>query len=99
MSLSFPRVILAASATGALAWVAAYPLDTIKSRAQATAPGMMPLTLRAAMAEAVTHGGLYRGCEGSTLRAVLVTGSRLGAYEAALAAWGPAGAGPRRASA
>lgn len=87
-------VALTAAGTGALAWVGAYPFDTLKSRAQALGPGRRPLTIRDALAQAEARGGLkglYRGCGGSTIRAVLVTGSRLWAYEAGRAAWSQTG--------
>ena len=109
---------LASATTGALAWIAAYPFDSIKSVQQAQPPvaaaaaaaaaaagtggdggkatkaagkagGEHPprATMRGAFQFLLRSGGvnaLYRGCGASTGRAVLVTASRLVAYEAIL---------------
>ena len=73
-----------AATTGALAWVANYPFDTVKS-VQQSAPPSAP---RAGLARAVRTlwrrggvGAFYAGLAPSTARAVLVTTSRLVAYE------------------
>ena len=79
------RVVAAVAATtGALAWVANYPFDTVKS-VQQSAPPSAP---RAGLARAVRTlwrrggaGAFYAGLAPSTARAVLVTTSRLVAYE------------------
>ena len=77
-----------AATTGALAWVASYPFDVIKSLQQAQPPGT-PAAARQSLAGAVRklhalggYAAFYRGVSASTARAVLVTASRLFTYEA-----------------
>jgi solute carrier family 25 carnitine/acylcarnitine transporter 20/29 len=70
-------VALTSSMTGALAWVASYPCDTVKTMIQS--------------GKTFQHVGkswnsegwkwFYRGCLASTSRAILVTSSRMVAYE------------------
>lgn len=85
-------VAAASASTGAIAWVASYPFDVIKSVQQAQpahAPGRRS-TIRGAAESIWRSGGLrafYRGVSASTLRAILVASSRLVAYEQ-VKAWG-----------
>ena len=84
----------ASATTGALAWVAAYPFDSVKSVQQAqpalTASTVKPASLqRHSVAGAARSlwqqggiGAFYRGLSASTARAMLVTTSRLFTYEA-----------------
>jgi len=81
------HVMAASSTTGALAWCACYPFDTVKS-VQQSQPASGKHTLLRSIFGAGRHiwsrGGLsafYRGVFASTSRAVLVTCSRLVAYE------------------
>jgi len=84
-------VALTSATTGALAWIAAYPFDTVKSVQQGVPPGA-PAAKHSAVHMArrllAEHGigAFYRGIGSSTLRAVLVTCTRLVAYEQAKAA-------------
>ena len=84
-------VALTSATTGALAWVASFPFDSIKSVQQAS-PAFAPskrASIRGAVAALWQQGGLrafYRGLSASTARAVLVTCSRLFTYEA-VKAW------------
>ena len=81
------HLVAAASATtGALAWVASFPFDSIKSFQQAQ-PARVSSS-RASIGGAVSalwrQGGVlafYRGLSASTARAILVTCSRLLTYE------------------
>jgi solute carrier family 25 carnitine/acylcarnitine transporter 20/29 len=69
------------SFTGGLAWVASYPLDTIKSILQASTNR---ITIREAFHQIWSTGGykaFYRGCGASTGRAMLVTSIRMISYE------------------
>ena len=85
-------VAAASASTGAIAWVASYPFDVIKSVQQAQpahAPGRRS-TIRGAAESIWRSGGFrafYRGVSASTLRAILVASSRLVAYEQ-VKAWG-----------
>ena len=86
-------VALASASTGALAWVASYPFDVVKSVQQAKPMGKdggsAGTTIMAAFREVYRRGGLgslYRGVSASTFRAMLVTCSRLVAYEFTLQA-------------
>uniref|UniRef100_A0A7S0ISV8 Mitochondrial carrier protein n=1 Tax=Calcidiscus leptoporus TaxID=127549 RepID=A0A7S0ISV8_9EUKA len=79
-------VVAAASAsTGALAWIASYPFDAVKSVQQGKPVGKLATTtIASAFHEIHQRGGwgsFYRGVTASTCRAVLVTCSRLVAYE------------------
>jgi solute carrier family 25 carnitine/acylcarnitine transporter 20/29 len=79
------EVALTSSLTGALAWVASYPADTIKTICQAQG-----ISFQEAAKQVWSRGGnggyssianFYRGCGTSTGRAILVTSSRMIAYE------------------
>ena len=80
-------VALASATTGALAWAAAYPFDSIKSVQQAQ-PAHKPSERASPLGAARSlwaQGGIesfYRGLYASTFRAILVTCSRLFTYEA-----------------
>lgn len=85
-----PLMLVAATSaiTGALAWVVSYPFDVIKSMQQSQ-PLNTPASARHSMASAVRalyrFGGcaaFFRGVSASTVRAVLVSCSRLVTYEA-----------------
>eukprot|EP00566_Odontella_aurita_P025848 CAMPEP_0113551450 /NCGR_PEP_ID=MMETSP0015_2-20120614/14532_1 /TAXON_ID=2838 /ORGANISM="Odontella" /LENGTH=115 /DNA_ID=CAMNT_0000452345 /DNA_START=82 /DNA_END=429 /DNA_ORIENTATION=- /assembly_acc=CAM_ASM_000160 len=80
---SFWRIAAASSLTGALAWVASYPFDTVKSVVQGSDRRMSSIE---AAAQIRREGGgwraFYRGCGTSTWRAMLVTSSRMVVYEA-----------------
>ena len=84
-----PIVAAVSATTGALAWLVCYPFDVVKSVQQSQAPGKHgPLnSISGAAAHVWRHGGgwrgFYRGAAASTVRAVLVTCSRLVAYEQA----------------
>lgn len=79
------HLVAAASATtGALAWVSAYPFDSVKSMQQAQYAGGR-LSPADAASRLWARGGplaFYRGVSASTTRAMLVTSSRLFTYEA-----------------
>ena len=88
-------VAAASASTGALAWLACYPFDVVKSVQQAQPLGKStPLSsIGGAARDVWARGGVrgfYRGATASTFRAVLVTCSRLVAYEQAKAALGGA---------
>jgi solute carrier family 25 carnitine/acylcarnitine transporter 20/29 len=73
-------IAAASSCTGALAWIASYPFDAVKTVMQSKGKH----TLRSAVSILFQRGGVasfYVGCGSSTLRAVLVTSSRLVVYE------------------
>ena len=74
------QIILASSSTGAVAWVASYPFDVIKTLQQSEG-----ITITSAFNRVYSqHGtwrGFFRGCGVGTFRAILVTGSRLAVYE------------------
>ena len=87
-----PLVALTSACTGALAWIACYPFDTVKSLQQGAPPtGPAAKRTAGACARALhANGGLrafYRGAGSSTFRAMLVTCSRLVAYEAVAQRW------------
>ena len=85
-----PLVAAASATTGALAWVAAFPFDTVKSIQQAQLPGRRGLPIGGAIELLWRRGGamaFYRGVSASTARAVLVTGARLFTYEAVRSWW------------
>ena len=79
-------VALTSASTGALAWLSCYPFDTVKSLQQGLPPNTPAAKRSIGSAVATLHakGGIaafYRGAGSSTLRAVMVTCSRLVAYE------------------
>lgn len=81
----FVQVAATSSITGALAWIASYPFDTVKSILQ----GSLQVQHRVSVADTVLtlfrSGGVsafYRGCLSSTGRAMLVTSLRMITYEA-----------------
>jgi len=80
----FVQICLAGSATGALAWVASFPADTIKSVIQRTAVRER-LSIRQAARLIYQRqnslAGFYRGCGPSTVRAAMVTSLRMVTYE------------------
>eukprot|EP00908_Phaeocystis_cordata_P022503 Transcript_4917.p2 GENE.Transcript_4917~~Transcript_4917.p2 ORF type:complete len:285 (-),score=94.02 Transcript_4917:281-1093(-) len=83
-------VAAVSATTGALAWLVCYPFDVVKSVQQAQPPAKPgPLSSIGGAARHVwAQGGwrgFYRGAAASTARAVLVTCSRLVAYEQAKA--------------
>ncbi len=84
-STSLSLVALTSASTGALAWFACYPFDTVKSLQQGQPPTASPAkrSVGAAFAALQVQGlsAFYRGATSSTLRAMLVTCSRLVAYE------------------
>lgn len=80
--LSMGTVILVSSFTGACAWICNYPFDTIKTVMQAQLHGRV--TFGCAMRTLYKSGGwkaFWRGAPQSTFRAMLVTSSRMLAYE------------------
>ena len=88
------HLVAAASATtGAIAWVASYPFDCVKSVQQAQPAGSAGAkgNIEGAARAVWRSGGwsaFYRGVGPSTLRAILVASSRLVAYEHVKAANG-----------
>ena len=85
-------VAAASASTGAIAWVASYPFDVVKSVQQAQpAHAAARRSSISGAAESIWRAGgwraFYRGVSASTLRAVLVASSRLVAYEQ-VKAWG-----------
>ena len=77
------EVLVVSSMTGALAWVASYPFDTVKTIVQAD---RTVSTAEAASRLYRLSGvkGFFRGAGASTFRAMLVTSSRMVAYEMTL---------------
>lgn len=73
-------VAVTSSLTGALAWIASYPLDTVKTLIQSGRSTNEVVSLLK------NHGlsHFYKGCGASTGRAMLVTSSRMIAYESIL---------------
>ena len=81
----FREVAVTSSATGALAWIASYPFDTVKSVIQGGKHNI--ISILDALKSIHERGGLasfYRGCLPSTGRAMLVTSLRMITYEAVL---------------
>jgi len=79
--LGMGTVVLISSCTGALAWICNYPFDTVKTVMQA---GSKPISLRHAIQSIYSSGGwrgFLRGAGPSTVRAMIVTSSRMLAYE------------------
>lgn len=83
--LGMGTVILISSFTGACAWLCNYPFDTVKTVMQAGKSTQNEIiTLRCAIQTIYNSGGwkaFWRGAGSSTLRAMLVTSSRMLAYE------------------
>jgi solute carrier family 25 carnitine/acylcarnitine transporter 20/29 len=84
----FGEVALTSSMTGALAWVASYPADTIKTMCQAQGISFQEATKqiwsRGNNNGSGSRGSIanfYKGCGTSTGRAILVTTSRMIVYE------------------
>jgi len=80
-------VALISSFTGACAWICNYPFDTIKSVQQARSSGDKKITMTSATQSIYKSGGIrafFRGVGPSTLRAMMVTSSRMLAYEKTL---------------
>jgi hypothetical protein len=88
----FGGVALTSSLTGALAWVASYPADTIKTICQAQNVSFQEATKQVWLSRGRGGNGggrgsggsianFYRGCATSTGRAILVTTSRMIVYE------------------
>ena len=88
--LKMYQVILISSFTGACAWICNYPFDTVKSVMQGQpALAKSKMTLGAAIRFIYTSSGgglkgFYYGAGPSTFRAILVTSSRMVAYEKTL---------------
>ena len=89
--LPIQDVIMISSFTGACAWMCNYPFDTIKSVMQSSklksTGSHSTSTIGAAVRSIYNSGGVtafFRGAGPSTLRAVLVTSSRMLAYEKTL---------------
>jgi hypothetical protein len=86
LSLDTPTVVLISSLTGGCAWLCNYPFDTIKTIIQSKA-GKERITTSFAIRSLYELGGLkafFRGAGSSTVRAMLVTSSRMLAYEKTL---------------
>lgn len=84
-SQSLLRIALTSSLTGALAWIISYPFDTIKTIIQSGKGnnlGGMPTY--ASVLKGRTLKEYFKGCGTSTGRAMLVTSSRMIAYEMVL---------------
>lgn len=84
--LGVGTVILISSFTGACAWICNYPFDTVKTVMQAglSSTQQERITLRSAVTSIYNSGGwkaFWRGAGSSTVRAMLVTSSRMLAYE------------------
>jgi hypothetical protein len=82
---NYSQIVTVSALTGALAWIASYPFDTMKSIIQAEASLGRDMTMRRIIADRWnTSGGmrlLFRGCGASTGRAMLVTSVRMVMYE------------------
>ena len=77
------KVAFLSSFTGGLAWISSYPFDTVKSVVQGS-PINTNSTTRKAIKMIWSRGGFkefYRGVSASTGRAILVTSTRMIAYE------------------
>ena len=86
-ALGIASVIMISAFTGACAWVCNYPFDTVKSVIQAKSNTEIEITTRSAIQSIYETGGIkgfFRGVGASTLRAMLVTSSRMLAYEKTL---------------
>jgi len=76
-------IVLISSFTGAFAWISNYPFDTIKTIIQANTT-QKKITVRDAIRSIYNSGGyqaFWRGVGSSTFRAMLVTSTRMLAYE------------------
>jgi solute carrier family 25 carnitine/acylcarnitine transporter 20/29 len=89
----FWQIAAASSCTGGLAWVASYPLDTLKTIVQSSSSssstsinggGQAVVGYREAMSRLGTFSAYYRGCGASTWRAIMVTSLRMIVYEGVL---------------
>jgi len=85
-TLGTGTVVAISSSTGACAWMCNYPFDTVKTVMQAgpSSKRCERVTLRQAIRSIYNSGGwkaFWRGAGSSTLRAMLVTSSRMLAYE------------------
>jgi len=88
-SLGLLRVAAASSLTGGLAWVACYPFDTVKTIMQgsrlesspSSSAGTSFCDTARGLWRAGGYGAFFKGCGASTGRAVLVTSTRMIAYE------------------
>ena len=81
--LSMSYVVIISSFTGSCAWICNYPFDTVKTAMQSSDTNKR-LKLRDAIRSIYNSGGLnafWRGIGSSTVRAMLVTSSRMLAYE------------------
>jgi hypothetical protein len=86
-----PLTVFVSATTGALAWLACYPFDTVKSVQQAAVtfgknfPSNPKSTIRGAVNVLQAQGGgigvFYKGAGASVFRAALVTSTRMCAYE------------------
>jgi solute carrier family 25 carnitine/acylcarnitine transporter 20/29 len=74
---SLVSVALRSSTTGAMAWVISYPIDTIKTIVQSGGDSRSYFSIW----KSTPASQLYKGCRTSTFRAILVTSSRMIAYE------------------
>ncbi|CAJ1949989.1 unnamed protein product [Cylindrotheca closterium] len=82
--LGMASVLMISSLTGACAWLCNYPFDTVKSIQQAVGGGSQRMTLSAVARQIYQGGGMmgfFRGAGPSTVRAMMVTSSRMVAYE------------------
>jgi len=80
--LSVGDIMVISSFTGACAWIGNYPFDTVKSVMQANAT--QNITIKSEIQSIHKSGGFkafFRGVGSSTFRAMLVTSSRMLAYE------------------
>ena len=82
----FWQIAAASSFTGALAWVASYPFDTLKTNIQSAPPpsSHVPVNYRETMTKIGSVSSYYRGCGASTWRAIMVTSLRMIVYEAVM---------------
>mmetsp|Transcript_13288 Transcript_13288/g.14980 ORF Transcript_13288/g.14980 Transcript_13288/m.14980 type:complete len:304 (-) Transcript_13288:186-1097(-) len=83
-NLHMGHVIFISSFTGACAWICNYPFDTVKSVMQARSSVQENITTTSAIRLIYKSGGtkaFFRGVGSSTFRAMLVTSSRMLAYE------------------
>ena len=89
--LPLPTVAAVSAATGAVAWVANFPFDTVKSvqQAESNAKATSPTAAIRALWRSGGIRAFYRGLAPSTARPVLFTCSRLVAYEWVRSRLGP----------
>ena len=78
--------VLASATTGAGAWLACYPFDSVKTVQQgASLEGAdaraSPMGAARSLAAKGGVGAFYRGAGASVVRAMMVTGTRMLAYE------------------